>query len=202
MLSDGKISSVEMKKFQFKTTRFIVRPLEKQDYLSWLDAYSGFKKKKSKYDQQPYEARECGKKVFMTILKRHKKLANSDQVYVWFIFDKASKEIVGYVDTWVLCRKEIAKANLGYLIFNRHWKKGIATEVLKKAVPFILNELKLNRLEAAIDLDNRPSINLVKKLKFRSEGVRQNYWFQNNQWEDQVVYVVDRKMCKIKALKY
>lgn len=190
-----------MKKLQFKTTRFIIRPLEKQDYLAWLDAYSGFKKKKSKYDQKPYAKNECGKEVFTTIMKRHRKLAKSDQVYVWFIFDKKSNEIVGFVDTWVICRKEIAKANLGYLIFNRHWKQGIATEVLKKAAPFILKELKLNRLEAAIDLDNKPSINLVKKLKFRSEGIRLNYWFQNNQWADQVVYVIDRKMCKIKTLR-
>jgi ribosomal-protein-alanine N-acetyltransferase len=190
-----------MKRNTFSTKRFIVRPLKLSDFNQWVEANTIKKAPKNKYDGTPLPLKYCNKKFYQEVLERHKTRAKNDEVYIWNIFDKKTKKIVGAIDIWVITRRNIAKGNLGYKIFNKYWRQGIAEEVLNVVVPKILITLKLNRLEAAIDPDNKPSIKLVQKLCFIKEGIRKNYWYQNNKWEDQVVFVVDRALLKISKLK-
>ena len=49
-------------------------------------------------------------------------------------------------------------------------------------------ELKLHRLEAAINLYHVASIGLVKKLEMSCEGVRRGYWYEDGDWEDHLIY--------------
>jgi ribosomal-protein-alanine N-acetyltransferase len=44
-------------------------------------------------------------------------------------------------------------------------------------------------LEAAIDLDNHASIALARAAKLHDEGIKKHYWFQNNRWQDQRVFI-------------
>lgn len=183
------------------TSRFCVRSYNKKDYTSWFDTYTGLLPKKTKFDKGPYKPKECDKAIFFKIVSRHQVLAKNDRTYIWGVFDRKNGELVGAIDVHILVRGEIQKANLGYQIFNNHWRKGIASEVLSEMIPKILMDLKINRLEAVIDTDNRPSINLVKSIGLRKESIRKNYYFQDGDWADQLVYVADRKIYKLPLLK-
>lgn len=183
------------------SSRFNIRAYTRKDYKSWFEAYTGLLPKQTKFDKGPYKPRECDKATFYKIVSRHQLLAKNDKTYIWGVFDKKSGELVGAVDVHILVRGQLQKANLGYQVFNRHWRKGIAGEVLKKIIPALLMDLRINRLEAVIDTDNRPSINLVKSVGLRKEGLRENYYFQEGDWADQLVYVADRKEYALPLLK-
>lgn len=190
-----------MKRNQYMTSKFFIRSYTKKDYKTWFDAYTGLLPKKTKFDRGPYKPKECDRATFFKIVSRHQFLAKNDKTYIWGVFDRKSGVLVGAVDVHILVRGEIQKANLGYQIFNNHWRKGIASEVLSEMIPNILMDLKINRLEAVIDTDNRPSIKLVKGLGLRKESIRKNYYFQDGDWADQLVYVADRKIYKLPILK-
>jgi ribosomal-protein-alanine N-acetyltransferase len=189
-----------MRRKKYATARFIIRGYTKSDYKAWFETYTNLLPKQNKFDRGPYPAAKCKKENYLKIATRHQNLAQKDNIYIWGIFDKRNGKLVGAIDIKIFTRSELQKANLGYQIFNNFWKQGIASEVLKKIVPLILVDLKLNRLEAVIDLDNRASINLCKSVGLRREGIRENYYFQDGDWADQIVYVADRKHFKLSKL--
>lgn len=186
---------------KYKTSRFNIQGYTQKDYKTWFAAYTSLLPKKSKFDRGPYKPSECKKEVFLKIVKRHQLLAKEGKTFIWGIFDKTNGKLVGAIDVHILVRGEIQKANLGYQIFNNYWRQGIASEVLSKLIPMLLVDLKINRLEAVIDTDNRASIRLAKTIGLRNEGIRKNYYFQDGDWADQIVYVADRKLFKLPLLK-
>lgn len=51
------------------------------------------------------------------------------------------------------------------------WNKGYATEAIKAIVDFAFNTMDLNRIEAFITPGNDSSINVLRKLNFKQEGI-------------------------------
>jgi RimJ/RimL family protein N-acetyltransferase len=87
-------------------------------------------------------------------------MAKQDFTYVWPIFERRSGACVGSIDIHIIARDVLQVANLGYRIDNRYWRRGYAREAVSRIIRAAFQDLKLNRLEAVIDLDNRPSIAL------------------------------------------
>jgi [ribosomal protein S5]-alanine N-acetyltransferase len=81
-----------------------------------------------------------------------------------------------------------AYANLGYQIFNNFVCKGYGVESVTRAFKLAFSDLNLHRLEAAINLDNKPSLALARKCRMTYEGIRKNYLFENNRWVDHHVF--------------
>ena len=181
--------------------RLELRPYTNKDYKTWFDAYTGLLPRHNHHDQGPYTKSECPRDAFESYVKRHRELAQKDRTYIWGVYLKKTGEQVGAIDIHILVRDELQKANLGYRIFNNHWRKGYAKEAVKLAIDLAFDNLKLNRLEAVIDLDNEASIALVKSLNFDCEGIRKKYFFQNGHWDDQIVYTVNREDRGFKKLR-
>jgi [ribosomal protein S5]-alanine N-acetyltransferase len=185
----------------YKTKRLIIRPHRPSDYEEFLFAYTQCGRQKNKWDRGPMPARECSKKIFKSIIARHNKLAGLDHTYVWALYDRKSGRMVGNIDIFIICRDALQFANLGYRIFNLYWRCGYATEALRKAVPQILLDLRLNRLEAAIDQDNVASLRLAKAIRMRAEGLKKSHHFYKGKWEDQMVFTISRKDLRLPVLK-
>lgn len=189
-----------MKAETYTTRRLVIRPESLKDYKYWFNTYTNLLPKQDKYDIGPYKASLCKKEHFKKILLRQRKRMREKKTFYWSIFDKLTNELLGTIDIHILHLGNLQKANLGYEVFNNFRRKGIAHEALKKLIPNALMDLELNRLEAVIDLDNSASRKLVESLKLRSEGVRENYYFQDNDWHDQIVYIADRKLYKLSKM--
>ncbi len=193
-----------MKLLEVKTRRFTLRPLRKSDYATWNDAYAKSLPKKSKWDQGPLESKKCTKKIFEKVQMKLDQLAKKDDYYRYYIFEKKSGAIVGQIDFDIYVRGTHQFANFGYQIFNRHWSKGYGQEASAAGLRIGFKQLKLNRLEAAINLDNKKSIRLVKAIGMKREGIKKRYWFEDGKWVDHLIYVANpedvglrpRKPCK------
>ena len=97
------------------------------------------------------------------------------------------KEVGGLIGTlgfydW---DKDVRKVEIGYDLEPKYWGLGIMTEALYAVVQFCFETMKLNRIQAIISIGNHHSMNLVRRLGFKKEGVlRQNSFFKESYHDD------------------
>lgn len=188
-----------MKLLEVKTPRLTLRPLRKSDYINWHDAYAKGLPKKSKWDQGPLESKKCTKKVFEKVKNKLDRLAKKDDYYRFYVFEKKSGAIVGQIDFDIFVRSTHQFCNFGYQIFNRYWGKGYGQEASAAGLRIGFKQLKLNRLEAAINLDNKKSIRLVKAIGMKREGIKKRYWFEDGKWVDHLIYIANPEDIGLKS---
>lgn len=190
-----------MKRTEFKTKRLVLRALKNSDYAAWYDAYVNGHLKKSKWDRDPMKPNKCTLKWFYKIKKRHAELAKKDDCYVYCIFEKKTGTLIGQIDFDIFVRGTHQFANFGYFIFNRYWGRGYGQEASVAGLKIGFKQLKLNRLEAAINLDNKKSIRLVKSIGMRKEGIKKRYWFEDGRWVDHLIYIANPEDIGLKPTK-
>ncbi len=79
--------------------------------------------------------------------------------------------------------------------------EGYGGESVTRAFKLAFSDLKLHRLEAAINLDNKPSLALARKCGMTYEGIRENYLFENNRWVDHHVFsMTPEKLRKLSTI--
>lgn len=68
----------------------------------------------------------------------------------------------------------VRTGHLGILIGRKEWwGKGYALEALRLLITYAFQELKLHKVTAGAVIDNVPSIIMLKKLGFKTEGIFQ-----------------------------
>lgn len=178
-----------------------MRPLTTKDYQQWYDAHVNRLPVKNKWDSGPVLPKRCTRAWFKKIMKRHQNLAKKDDCYWFGVFEQLTGNLVGHIDIDVFVRSTHQFANFGYQIYNRHWGKGYGQEAAAAGLQIGFTQLKLNRLEAAINFDNRKSIRLVKAIGMRREGIKKRYWFEFGEWVDHLIYVANPEDLGLKASK-
>lgn len=76
---------------------------------------------------------------------------------------------------------------LGYAMDEHEQGKGILTEVLTGAIPYVFKTFNLHRITAGYMPRNERSARVLRKLGFRVEGYFRDYLLINGKWEDHVV---------------
>jgi ribosomal-protein-alanine N-acetyltransferase len=110
----------------------------------------------------------------------------------WGIVLKNNNEMIGTLGFYDW-NKTVRKVEIGYDLNPKYWGLGIMTEALLAVLHFCFNTLKLNRVQAIIDSKNDRSINLIRKLDFKLEGVlRQNSSF-NGKFRDDFCFSLLKK---------
>ncbi len=116
--------------------------------------------------------------------------ARGDNFYWYSVFAKSSGRLVRTVDFDVFVRRTHQFANFGYVIYLHFWGQGYGREAAA-GLRIGFKQLKLNRLEAAINLDNRKSSRLVKAIGMRREGIKKKFWFEHGSWMDHLIYLAN-----------
>jgi RimJ/RimL family protein N-acetyltransferase len=88
----------------------------------------------------------------------------------FFIELQSSKKVIGCIG-FVRIDQFTGKADIGYWLGKDYWRQGIGFEAVNALIKFAFKKLKLQRLEAAICIENRASQSLVKKAGFKKEGL-------------------------------
>ena len=88
-------------------------------------------------------------------------------------------------------RRGVAQsASVGYWMGQAFAGKGLMTEALRAMLPFIFDEVRLNRLEAACLPSNEPSKSVLRKVGFHEEGLARQYLKINGTWHDHVLFAL------------
>ncbi|WP_077622840.1 GNAT family N-acetyltransferase [Sediminibacillus massiliensis] len=178
---------------QAETNRLIIRPLQKSDYMNWLEQFKSRKPSQHNYDKGNIDMSECTEEWFDNLVEQHQSLAEDDTAYVFGVFDKEQGTHLGMIDFSTFERGEFQWGRIGYTIHNQHWRKGFAKEAVTAALQIAFKELDYHRIEAHINVDNIPSINLADSVGMEFECTRKGFIYEFGDWTDNLIYYLNAK---------
>ncbi|MEN1970622.1 GNAT family N-acetyltransferase [Lentibacillus sp. N15] len=175
-------------KLHSETERLVLRPLQNQDYERWLEGFRDRFPSQYKYDDDKMDLSGWTQKKFNDVVAKHQRLADQDEAYVLGIFRKSDQKHVGKVEFCTIMRDEFQWGLLGYTIHNQYWRKGYGKEAVKEGLNIAFENLHFHRIEAHINVDNKPSIKLAESVGMEFECVRKGFIFEFEEWTDNLVY--------------
>ena len=190
-----------MKQQERRTRRLILRALTGADYPQWFDANLNRPAPQNRWDSPPRPRDGCTKRQYLRFLARLMTAAKADDAYWYGVFEKKSGDLIGAVDFDIYVRQSHQFANFGYQIERPYRGLGYGQEAAAAGLRIGFEQLRLNRLEAAINFDNRKSLKLVKAIGMRREGVKKRHWYEHGAWVDHVVYVANPEDLGLRARK-
>lgn len=86
---------------------------------------------------------------------------------VWAAESKDSKELIGW---FMLQKTGLEYPEIGFMLPQKHWGKGFATEVSQRILKYAVEELCLDHILAVTVENNESSIRVLKKLGMKNLG--------------------------------
>lgn len=111
----------------------------------------------------------------------------SRQIAPWGIVLKETDEFIGTID-FVAWRVPHKTAEIGYVLAEEYWGKGIVTEAAAEVVRFGFVEMDLVRIEARCFPENIGSSRVMEKLGMQFEGVLRKSMYMKGEHQDLSVY--------------
>ncbi|GAB1640467.1 GNAT family N-acetyltransferase [Krasilnikovia sp. MM14-A1259] len=91
---------------------------------------------------------------------------------------------------WVALRPQPRVCGLGYWVIPSARRQGVATAAVRLAVPWALETLDLQRLEAWVEPDNLASQHVLTSVGFQLEGRLRNFLTDGRRPADALVFSV------------
>jgi RimJ/RimL family protein N-acetyltransferase len=79
---------------------------------------------------------------------------------------------------------------MGYVYHPDVWGRGYATEAANMLLAFGFGELKLHRIYATCDPENRASARVMEKIGMTYEGRLRHHLVQKGRWRDSLLYAI------------
>lgn len=127
----------------------------------------------------PWEMHKTKEDTVAFLKSVKEKFKSSDNID-WGIELKYEKKLIGGISIrkW---NDQNRCADVGYVISDKYWNKGIATEALISVVKFGFNILHVNRIEAHCADQNIGSYKVMQKVGMKYEGtLREKVFMKGN----------------------
>lgn len=133
--------------------------------------------------------------VTESILKEWINSYNKKDFYQWAIIIKEyGDEPIGTIS--VVDKNEMLDiVHIGYCIGSKWWNQGITSEAFSGIIPFLFDEVKVNRIESQHDPNNPNSGKVMTKCGLKYEGTLRQADFSNRG-------IVDASMYSLLASEY
>ena len=119
-------------------------------------------------------------------LTRLKKLMQQDRAYPFHIFRETT--LIGACNVTHIDRGMAQSARLGYWIGERFTGRGFARAAVQSVSSFCFDNLRLHRIEAAVQSDNPASIKVLQTAGFQFEGTARSMLKIDGKWRDHDIY--------------
>ncbi|MBB6218003.1 ribosomal-protein-alanine N-acetyltransferase [Anaerosolibacter carboniphilus] len=121
-------------------------------------------------------------------------LYDNRQAIRWGIINKENNHLIGTCGYNSGLDENEHTGEIGYEIGKEYWGKGFMQEALKSVIDYGFQTMDLNRIEALVMLENIASIELLKKLGFKEEGVlREHGFYKNSFWDEYCFSLLKRE---------
>lgn len=107
--------------------------------------------------------------------------------YQWAIELKELGEPIGTISV-VRSNEEIQLVVIGYCIGSKWWNQGIVTEAFQKVIPFLFEEVKVNKIQSHHASENIGSGKVMRKCGMIYEGTIREADKNNQGIADMVTY--------------
>ncbi|MDO8838759.1 MAG: GNAT family protein [Parvibaculum sp.] len=125
-------------------------------------------------------------------LRRYVREIREDHAYPFFIFREQDEALVGGCTLSGVQRGVQQSCSLGYWAGEKYAGQGYVTAAVRALIPYVFEELKLHRLQAACLPENERSRAVLRKCGFTEEGHARGYLRINGMWRDHVVFAILR----------
>jgi ribosomal-protein-alanine N-acetyltransferase len=107
--------------------------------------------------------------------------------YQWAIELKSIGEPIGTISV-VGMDEKLKKVSIGYCIGSKWWHQGITSEALNAVIPFLFEEVGVNRIECQYDTNNPRSGSVMQRCGLKYEGTLRQAHLNNRGIVDVCVY--------------
>ena len=165
----------------------LLRTPQNQDYPAWAELRA-----LSRDHLVPWEPvwprDDLTRSAYRRRLRHYAREARDDHGYAFFVFDQSSGRLTGGLTLSNVRRGVTQSAMLGYWMGAPYAGHGIMTNAVACLMPFVFQDLRLHRLEAATQPNNPASIRVLEKNGFEREGYARRYLKINGVWQDHLFY--------------
>ncbi|WP_208588799.1 GNAT family N-acetyltransferase [Gracilibacillus suaedae] len=114
----------------------------------------------------------------------------SNYLAPWAIEMKEMQQMVGTID-FVSWDTHQHIAEIGYVIAQEYWGKGIVTEAVKEVIDFGFNCMDLERIQAKCIVENIGSARVMEKAGMMFEGVlRKTVYNKGKHWDVKIYSIL------------
>lgn len=121
-------------------------------------------------------------------LVRFKKMMSNDEAYPFYIFRSPDQRLIGACNITHIERNVSQSAKLGYWVGENYTRQGFARAAVKASLRFCFDELRLHRVEAAVQSGNTASIRVLNAAGFQKEGTARGYLKIDGKWRDHEIF--------------
>lgn len=120
-------------------------------------------------------------------LRRYANLFDNNESIFWMLVRKDTDKVVGTcgLNDWDRYNKRV---EISYEIHPNYWRRGLGQSIVKAAVDFAFNKMKVVRVQATMVTYNEPSAKLLEKVGFTREGLLKKYKFYKGDHVDILMY--------------
>lgn len=170
-----------------RTQRTYLRAPIMSDHAAWAELRAA-----SRDFLKPWEPTwaddDLTRAAFRRRIKRYQRETREDTGYPFFLFRATDGQIIGGATLSNIRRGVSQCCSLGYWMGAEHAGHGYMTEAVRALIPFVFNELRLHRLEAASMPHNARSIALLESAGFVREGMARRYLLIDGRWQDHILF--------------
>lgn len=168
---------------KIETERLILRRFTMKDAEAMFNNWASDEKVTEFLRWPVHQTMDITKKVLQEWVKSYKK----DDFYLWAIVLKELREPIGSISV-VGKNEKLDIVHIGYCIGSKWWHQGITTEAFSAIIPFLFEEVKVNRIEAQHDPNNPNSGKVMLKCGLKYEGTLRQADFSNKGIVDASIY--------------
>ncbi len=122
---------------------------------------------------------------------------NTNNEIVFAIMSKSNNKHIGwagiYEINWISRNAEVRF----FIGDKKYWRKGLATDTVSLLIDYAFNKLNLHRIHGGANIENKGSVKVFKKLKFKQEGIIKEGHFRNGKYYDLVTFGLINKSTNI-----
>ena len=167
-----------------ETKRLILRKLTNED-LEDMYEYASNEQVTKYVTWATHRNLEDTKRFLDFALKQYE----SKSVAPWGIEYKENGRLIGTVD-FVSWQPKHNSAELGYVLSQPYWGKGITTEATKKLIQFGFDHMDLVRIQARCFVENIGSERVMEKVGMTFEGTLRKAMFAKGKHQDLKMYSI------------
>jgi RimJ/RimL family protein N-acetyltransferase len=174
--------------FSLKTKRLLLRDFKPSDFKAVHD-YAADPLVTRYMPWGPNTPRQS--RAFLRKAIRSQK-ENPRRVFELAVVDKATKELLGGMGIRMTSGGTF-EGEMGYCLKKDAWGKGYGTEGARALLRWGFQRLKLRRLRATCDAENKASARVLEKAGMRREGLLRKNSLQKGRWRDTLLFAVLRE---------
>jgi ribosomal-protein-alanine N-acetyltransferase len=155
--------------------RVVIRPAvasDEADFIAAMEASKGF--------HHPWLTAPCDGPAFQRYLRHF----TAETEASFLVLRRTDNAICGVINLNVITYGALKSAYMSYYAVAAYASRGYMKEGMQRVIRHAFSELGLHRLEANIQPGNKPSIEFVRALGFRSEGYSPRYLKIRGRWQD------------------